>query len=233
MTQHTLQITLMSDATFGRGDGIAGLVDEEIEHDSATGLPYIRGRVLRGLLVEECANILYGYSQASDKNAKLETELVTAAQWLFGVGGSGTDNAGHLHVGRATLPDALCKAIAAQVAAQEIAPSDILESLTTIRRQSSVNDKGAPEDGSLRSMRVLLRGDDTNENAYSLSASLIFDSGPDNNALALLAACAACVHRGGTGRNRGRGRLKMALVDDKSDKSHLNVFENWLKGGRP
>jgi len=34
-------------------------VDEEIEHDTFTGLPYLRGRTLKGLLVEECANILY------------------------------------------------------------------------------------------------------------------------------------------------------------------------------
>ncbi len=233
MTQHNLQITLMSDATFGRGDGIAGLIDEEIEHDSATGLPYIRGRVLRGLLVEECANILYGYSQAIKKVDRVEAELTNAAQWLFGVGGSATDAAGHLHVGRATLPNALCRAIAAQVANKAVAPADILESLTTIRRQTSMSDAGAPEEGSLRSMRVLLRGDVANENAYSLSASLIFDSKPCNNALALLAACAACTHRGGTGRNRGRGRLRMALDGDENSKTQLDYFEKWLKGGQP
>lgn len=58
MTAYKLQFDLRSAATFGRGDGVAGLVDEEVEHDG-DGLPFLRGRTLKGLLAEECANILY------------------------------------------------------------------------------------------------------------------------------------------------------------------------------
>lgn len=34
MTTLELHLKLLSDATFGRGDGVAGLVDAEVEHDS-------------------------------------------------------------------------------------------------------------------------------------------------------------------------------------------------------
>lgn len=30
----TLHLKLLSDTTFGRGDGVSGLVDQEIEHDT-------------------------------------------------------------------------------------------------------------------------------------------------------------------------------------------------------
>ena len=42
MTPTTIKITLKSAATFGRGDGVPGLVDREIEHDT-NGFPFLRG----------------------------------------------------------------------------------------------------------------------------------------------------------------------------------------------
>ena len=61
-----IRLTLKSDATFGLGEGVAGLVDEEIEHDFETGLPFLRGRTLKGLLVEECSNILYSLERQNN-----------------------------------------------------------------------------------------------------------------------------------------------------------------------
>src|SRR5437762_1647556 len=59
-----LQLELESDTAFGRGEGLAGLLDDEVEYDLATGLPFVRGRTLKGLLVEECANLLFAVSRA-------------------------------------------------------------------------------------------------------------------------------------------------------------------------
>ena len=58
MTTYWLKFALKSDATFGRGDGVAGLIDSEVQHDTY-GLPYLGGRALKGLLGEECANIIF------------------------------------------------------------------------------------------------------------------------------------------------------------------------------
>ena len=54
MPELMLQITLVSQATFGRGDGVAGLVDIEVLHDEM-GLPFLHGRSLKGLLMATCA----------------------------------------------------------------------------------------------------------------------------------------------------------------------------------
>ena len=217
-----LQITLLSDATFGRGDGVAGLVDEEIEYDAATGLPYLRGRALKGLLVEECANLLFAL-----ENHPKQNELKIAAKFLFGNAGSTDEDDAMMRVGDATVPQALQKTIRAMTEAENavLTPADVLDSLTAIRRQTSIDDDGAPQEGSLRSMRVLLR-------CTVLVAPLSVQGEIGKTEKQLLAACAAAVHRGGVGRNRGRGRIKIELCENEKNitPDELNAFETWLGG---
>lgn len=200
-----LQIRLMlrSDATFGRGDGIAGLVDEEVEHDEY-GLPYLRGRTLKGLLVEECANLLFALKQQSSPAlARFER----AAKFLFGQAGSTFEDDGWLHVSAAMLPQELRTVVEADVKAKRLTTAEVLESLTAIRRQTAVDETGAPEEGSLRSMRVVLR-------ETPLVAELNFVVEPNDDAKTLLAAAVMSLRRAGIGRNRGRGRLVARLCDE-------------------
>ncbi|MDK2882199.1 MAG: hypothetical protein PWP58_535 [Bacillota bacterium] len=220
-----IHITLKSDATFGRGEGVAGLVDEEVEHDPETGLPYLRGRTLKGLLVEECANILYALER---QNSKALARLQQAAGFLFGRPGSTLDDDARMHVGPALLPEELRQAVEAHIKHKKLTPSEVLESLTAIRRQTAVAEEtGAPEEGSLRSIRVVLR-------ETTFIASLDFDEDPDEDAKALLAACVFCLRRAGLGRNRGRGRLKARLLDENKKDITEACFERFrqlLRGG--
>src|SRR6266567_1733699 len=107
MQRLQLRLHLESDATFGRGEGLAGLVDEEIEYDVATGLPFVRGRTLKGLLVEECANLLFALQTAG--SLALPT-LEKSAGRLFGRPGSDLESAALLHFGPALLPQQLHEA---------------------------------------------------------------------------------------------------------------------------
>ncbi len=217
----TLKLTLESDATFGRGDGVSGLVDLEVEHDAATGLPFVRGRTLKGLLVEECANILHALEMAK---ASGHGRFQEAAQRLFGIAGSSLTTGGAIHVGAAQLHEELCSAITADVEAGRLRPAEVLEMFTDIRRQTAVNEKtGVPEDKSLRSSRVLLRG---TELFAQIDVALPEE---DREALALLGACVAGLRRGGVGRNRGRGRLKASLEGQPAFTS-LDDFEAIARG---
>lgn len=200
---YAIRIKLLSDSTFGRGDGVAGLVDQEVEHDSATGLPLIRGRTLKGLLVEECANILYALGNPAD--------LCEVARKLFGVPGSTQSTQAIMHLGQARLPDDLCKAVEADIKPKRLSPADVLDSLTDIRRQTAVDSKtDAPDKGSLRSMRVVIR-------ETTFIAEIHFTNEPDDNTLALLSACVMALRRGGIGRNRGQGKLQARLFRDEQD----------------
>lgn len=217
-----LHITLMSDTTFGRGDGVAGLVDQEVEHDTATGLPFLRGRTLRGLLVEECANIVAVLPET------VQPTFDQAAKHLFGTPGSGLDTAGSLIVGAAKLPETVRDAVTDAVEAKQIHPTAVLDSLTDIRRQTAVAENGAPDEGSLRAMRVILR-------QTKFVADLHFTpSGKqdeDEQALALLAASVMALRRAGTGRNRGRGRLQACLQSEAYMADHFAQFQKMVAGG--
>jgi hypothetical protein len=198
-----LTIRLRSDATFGRGEGVAGLVDVEIDHDEV-GCPIIGGRVLKGLLREECANLRFVLGASW-------SPWQPAANQLFGEQGATQEDdadlmrAAIMRISPATLPPDLCDALHRDVRRGILRRHEILTALTSIRRQTAVDARtGSPAPGSLRAMRVLLR-------ETCLIATLDFDRPPDERALPLLAACALATRRGGTGRNRGRGRLALLL----------------------
>ncbi len=218
-----LHLTLLSDATFGRGDGVAGLVDQEVEYDTATGLPFLRGRTLRGLLVEECANIVSALPDS------VQERFDKAGEYLFGSPGSGLDTEGHLIVGAAQLPQEVQDAVATAVDAKQILPTAVLDSLTDIRRQTAVDEQtGAPDEGSLRSMRVILR-----QTTFAADLELITEEGDTelDDALALLAASTLALRRAGTGRNRGRGRLRACLEDNNYTADQFKRFQQIVTGG--
>jgi len=82
MITYQLKFTLLSDATFGRGDGVAGLVDVEVQHDEY-GLPFLGGRALKGILRDVCNDILYSLTLQGK-----ESDWIESAKNLFGHPGS-------------------------------------------------------------------------------------------------------------------------------------------------
>lgn len=200
-----LRLHLISDAGFTAGEGVAGLLDSELQHDMH-GLPYLRGRSLKGLLAEECANVLYAlYIQGHPA----ERTFTESARRLFGEPGAGLNGQGGLNVGDAQLSDDLRCAIQDGDVC-DMTPDQVLESLTAIRRQTAMSEQGAPLTGSLRSMRVLLR-------ETVLTAGLSFMEPPDADQCALLAACVMSLRRAGSHRNRGLGRLRTRLLAGDAD----------------
>jgi CRISPR/Cas system CSM-associated protein Csm3 (group 7 of RAMP superfamily) len=206
MKNMTLKITLKSATTFGRGDGVAGLVDREIEHDT-NGFPFLRGRTLKGLLAESAENIVYAL------DSEEESKWKKAKDALFGKSGRGVDEKGLLIVGDAQLPSSLKEAILKEGWSKE----DTLYSLTSIRRQTSMNEHGAPAHASLRSMRVLLPN-------VILESQLNFDGKLEAIHEQLLAATILDLRRAGTGRNRGRGWIEVELEDDGYTKDLFKEF---------
>lgn len=194
MTPTHIRITLKSAATFGRGDGVPGLVDREVEHD-AKGFPFLRGKTLKGLLAESAENVLYSLGKFTKDKAEWES----AKKQLFGIGGRGLEERGSLHIGDAQLPEDL------RIAAKDWKPEDVLYSLTGIRRQTAINADGGPDHATLRSMRVLLPD-------VTLEAPIHFEGAVTDRQLQLLAATVLDLRRAGTGRNRGRGWLNAELA---------------------
>lgn len=198
-TSYTLELELLSDTTPGRGEGVAGLVDAEVQHDEL-GLPVISGRALKGLLVNECAVILHALGQTHGG------EWHDAARALFGERGETDDFTAGLSIGPATVAPDLIAQLRGEREEKRPAPEKILSTLTAIRRQTRMNEYGAPDDQTLRATRVIMRG-------LTFYAPLLFEQEPTDQQRALLAACVLAVRRLGTGRNRGKGRVKVRVTD--------------------
>ncbi len=211
---YQLTFTLKSEATFGRGDGVAGLVDAEVQHDEY-GLPYFGGRALKGLLVEACADILFVL--------KNQQRWEQAAQNLFGCPGSDTDSQGWLRVGNAALPDELRAVIQNGIERGELTREQVLDSLTTIRRQTAVDvETSAPQKETLRAMRVIVR-------ETPFVSRLGFSAMPGTDELALLSACIKALRRIGMGRNRGRGEIVACLCDARGKEIGISHFEHFAQ----
>ncbi len=211
MSIYRLNIHLLSDTTFGRGDGVAGLIDQEVEHDPY-GFPYLRGRTLKGLLSEECDNLIHTLP------GNQKTHWQGVAGELFGKPGSTLDTMGAIHVGDACLPEDLRQAVAYQISRGKLTRTEILDALTTIRRQTAINpESGVPDKGSLRSARVVLRD-------LTFTADLSFEQQPTDDQLCLLMIGAKALRYLGSGRNRGRGHVCCRLHGESLPSNYLDRF---------
>lgn len=212
-----LRIRLRSDSAFGRGDGIAGLVDSEIEYDARTGFPYIKGRTIKGLLVESCADILYALSNHSEYG-----DFVKSAGYIFGSPGSTQDTNGALHIGKAELPEDFRQFVLAKNHTEQ----QILQAFTTIRHQTAIDvTSEKAKIGSLRATRLVLR-----ETIFYVQLHEIKALGERD--IKLLAACVAGVKRGGQNRTRGCGWLDTSLVEvnGHDDGNPLKAFIHEIGG---
>lgn len=210
-----LKIKLLSDAAFGRGDSVAGVVDSEVEYDRQTGLPIIKGRTVKGLIVEACADILFGLSKC---NPPAHEFFENAAWKLLGVPGSDLESSGILHFHSATLPQDFIRKMLEE---GSYPPHQVLEAFTSIRRQTAVDPvRDTPEDQTLRATRVVIR-----ETIFHVPISA--ERPLEDEELALLAACANTVRHAGLNRTRGLGSVQITLegIEGASHDDCLAYFE--------
>ncbi len=203
-----LYIELLSETTPGRGEGTAGEVDTEVTHD-ANGLPFIHGKTLHGLLLESWLLMASHFP-----------ELHEASLQVFGQPGDNEDTA-ILRIGDALLPDEVRDWVnfALKRTHEPLTPDNILRSLTNIRRQTSQSrERGAAEDTTLRTSRVLLR-------QLVFIAPLTWMQAPEPAHLRCLALSALGARQLGAGCTRGRGYVRLTLDNDKTHTLQLVLGE--------
>jgi CRISPR/Cas system CSM-associated protein Csm3 (group 7 of RAMP superfamily) len=225
MTNYWLRIDLLSDTTFGNGDGVAGFIDVEVQHDEF-GLPYLGGRTLKGMLSAASAEILFALQLAG---APRLATWQQCAQLLFGAPGSGDEQAGNMHVGNAQLPGDLRALLREQFLqpGNDLKRENILSSLTSIRRQTAMEpESGAPKENTLRTIRVILH-----DTPFAARCDLL-DQGElaEEDILTYLAVCLKAFRRAGSERNRGKGRIVVDLYSsDPFEDSSQPITETYFK----
>jgi hypothetical protein len=195
-----LTVELLSDATFSSGGGTPGVVDLDVTR-TREGLPFVPGKTLHGLLREAWLGMRSVFGDLSE-----------AAAALLGEEGD-RDERSILRVGNAHL-DERTRAWVRHAVGREhhpLHPEDVLGTLTDVRAQTSRRREtgGAPEQGTLRASRVVLRG-------TRFHAPLTFLREPTPEELRCLALCALATRHGGLARNRGRGVLRCLLDGDRA-----------------
>ena len=190
-------IELLSDATFGRGEGTPGLVDVEVEHDDF-GLPMLGGKALRGLLRDSWLSMQDYFP-----------ELAEAGRRVLGPHAEVGETA-ILRIGDVTI-DGPSRAFFRAAVDRNLYPLSreaILAAFTDIRSQTSEErTSGAPAKGTLRSVRVVLRG-------LQLEAPLVWLDQPTPQDVKCLALACLATRHAGLGRNRGRGHIRLSLDGD-------------------
>lgn len=192
-----IQIELLSDAAFGRGEGTAGVVDVEVEHDEY-GLPFLGGKTIRGLLRDSWFSMKEHFPG-----------LAETANRVFGPEADFEERS-ILHIGDAAVDKETRDWIkAAEVRDRNpISPTAVLEAMTDIRRQTSEErSTGAPAETTLRAIRVIVRG-------LVLRAPLHWLADPEASDLRCLSLTLLATRHAGLGRNRGRGHIRMTLDGD-------------------
>jgi hypothetical protein len=196
-----LRIELLSDTTFGRGEGTAGEVDTEVEHDQY-GIPFIGGKTVRGLLRDSWLSMRPHFRDLHD-----------AGNCVFGPT-KRFDDGCVLRIGDALLQedvrDWLLAAATRDPKDERLAPATILAACTDTRYQTAEDrETGAPAMVTLRSSRVVLR-------TFAFEAPLMWlnNNRPKDQDLRVLAMVALATRNGGLVRNRGRGHLRITLGGD-------------------
>jgi len=196
-----IRLELLSDTSFSRGEGVAGIVDIEVEHDEF-GLPFLGGKTLRGLLRD---------SWLSMKDC---LSALSSAERIFGIDADFEEHS-MLRIGDAVVDSETRRwVVAAKTRSHSfVTPVMVLASLTDIRSQTSENrTTGAPEEATLRSVRVINRG-------LVLQAPLYWQDEPTQPDLYCLSLVLWATRHAGLARNRGRGHIRLSLVSDLENKA--------------
>lgn len=192
-----IAIELLSGTTFGRGEGTAGAVDTEVEHERS-GLPMLGGKSLRGLLRDSWFSMQEHFPN-----------LWEASHRIFGPAAD-TEETAILRIADALVEEPARSYFIAALdrARHPLGPGALLGALTETRHQTSEDRRtGAPAQTTLRSSRVVLRG-------LKLEAKLSWLAEPTPQDQACLALAALATRHGGLARNRGRGHLQVTLDGD-------------------
>jgi CRISPR/Cas system CMR subunit Cmr6 (Cas7 group RAMP superfamily) len=214
-----LLLFLASPLAVGTGAGRAGSVDRELPYDPETGVPYLGGKAIKGLLRDAYTEIFA---------AGAFPELPPPDE-IFGFAAARTP--GPVSISNAEPQGVAAAALwwRALARAGMIRPIEILQEFAETRRQTRLDRAtGAPMKDTLRSARVLRAG-------LTLESTITLLTSPDSAERLLMALSLAALNlrRAGGGRNRGYGSLRCTLLADDQKTDLTSQAAQFLEGKRP
>lgn len=188
---YEIKIELLSETILGSGEALAGFVDLDVLYDDL-GLPFLKGKTLKGRLREEAENI-----------ARLQPELFNKDQVNALFGKEDNDKDTILAFSNCEVSPNIKEAIKNS----DTNKMDILDSLTEVRSFTSIGDNGVAKDGSLRQIRVINKG-------LKLYCNVTVRGEITGDDLLLLGLATLSLKHIGLMCNRGKGNIKCTLIGD-------------------
>ncbi len=206
MQKYKVSITLIRDALIGSGEGYGDIIDSDIIFDDI-GIPYIPARRIKGLLRDSAEDAINIFNTASISYLNENT-----INKLYG-------NPGQTESSPISIPNFYIDDYEQNYEwlkyyskdeefGNFISKESIINSFTSIRRQTSLED-GVAKEHSLRTIRVLNKG-------TTFSGEIeIFDDNIELKKLLILSF--KNLRKIGTKRNRGLGEVECKLKDTLND----------------
>ena len=209
MKNVTIKITLLSDTLIGSGEGFGAIIDTDIIFDDL-GIPYIPARRVKGCLRES----------AEEVSRMLKTFGITL-KFISDVFGTG-EKPSPLTFSNFTIEDYEENRQWLGYFTEEykniISRDAILDTFTMIRQQTAIED-GVAREHSLRTIRVLKKGEVFKGDIKT----------EDDNAIKLLSFACLNLRHLGTKRNRGFGEVECKLFESTKEISYLKELEGLCK----
>jgi len=187
MTEITYKIKFFSDWHCGSGLGAGAETDAEVIKDS-TGLSYVPGKTIKGLLKDACQEI------SDVQNEKISQEIITS---IFGFGEENNSSIkGNAFFSNAKLP---------KVETGEIISNNLQQHLFRNIASTAIGENGIAQKNSLRVMEVSI--------PITLEGSIEVENDEQKEAILL---ALKWVRHLGTNRNRGLGRCQFITPKEEN-----------------
>jgi len=195
MDKYRIRVELLTEAVFGSGKSVPGVVDLEIVHDEY-GLPFMKGKTFKGNFREAMEDII---------NLIGVEKYGGLMENLLGKENNGLNTWSCIKFSDCMLPENIRNLLAYEVRKGKLSESEIKEALTDIRSFTSIEDDGSYREGSLRNIRVLKKG-------LVFYVDLDVYRSLSEDELGLMATTYRYLRHIGTMRNRGKREVKCSFL---------------------
>lgn len=217
MEEYKIKVKLLTDTIFGSGYSVPGHIDGDVLHDEY-GFPYINGKTFKGKL-GEMAGLFVNMVKASDDGKEIGEILENKKNKLFGE--SGEYNHDKIKFSDCEILKDIREYFKNNMNVSNIKPSEILEALTHIEEQTSIDGKtGIAKKKSLRNYRVINRG-------IVLYSYIYCPEELDKYEKILLASACSLLRHLGSYETKGKGQVEVSMY--KEDKDVTFEYINLLR----
>lgn len=202
MKEYKIKIKFLSDTLVGSSEGYGALIDSDVIFDE-TGLPYIPGKRVKGILRDAAQDLKEMFLNANiNKEINIDN--------IFGKAGK-TNNEDNFFISNLYLEK--YEENKKYLESSNLSKDNIMDYFTNIRHQTSIDEvKETTKDNSLRTIRVLNKD-------LEFFGEVSFPKDYEE----IMGFICKATKKMGTKRNRGFGKIEVDILDN--NKSVIKKFE--------